>query len=194
MDSRSINRFRIFHGRLPTTHTLPGVDLLHGRPGKSQTEYQVCFTTIWEASVVSNHQHGATRVVIALYELRCGCALRQEARCWTKYSASHHRPYRPRLYVRRQRGQFRRVSTNVVGRDPAGDVERSSENRLQRLKILRMNRHPCASVFLASPKLQRQCIEKAVCGGLLTANFAERPFSQHSAAAYAHGKHASTAK
>ncbi len=25
-----------------------------------------------------------------------------------------------------------------------------------------MNRHPCASVFLASPKLQRQCIEKAV--------------------------------
>src|SRR6266481_7274933 len=49
------------------------------------------------------------------------------------------------------------------------NVERSSENRLQRLKILRMNRHPCASVFLASPKLQRQCIEKAVCGGLLTA-------------------------
>src|SRR6266478_4316655 len=42
------------------------------------------------------------------------------------------------------------------------NVERSSENRLQRLKILRMNRHPCASVFLASPKLQRQCIEKAV--------------------------------
>jgi hypothetical protein len=29
--------------------------------------------------------------------LRCGCALRQKARCWTKYSAPHHRPYRPRL-------------------------------------------------------------------------------------------------
>src|SRR5262245_28502402 len=28
---------------------LPSVDLLRGRSGKSQTEYRVCFTTIWEA-------------------------------------------------------------------------------------------------------------------------------------------------
>src|SRR5262245_44434551 len=36
-------------GEITAGGLLPSVDLLRGRPGKSQTEYRVCFTTIWEA-------------------------------------------------------------------------------------------------------------------------------------------------